>query len=335
MDALTEEFKVDSLELDNTIEVVRQLRKISDHDVILNFERMYRVQPMGMVYFIAAVEEMKSRGYSFEYNPRDSYWDSEKAYAISYAKSMGFFKALGIPEGQGVGTYRGSSTYCPPTKITMAQLLTPQNSVFQDGIVAEADNLAQVLTRNIPNALSTMSYLIREIMRNTFEHTTIDHLWVAAQSQPKKNRIEVAIVDNGEGVRQVLSVNNELANKIKTDKLALCYAIKPGISGNAKYSKHEGVWANSGFGLYVTSEILSRLGSFTLISGQACLRYEDQNIETSSADFHGTAVRLFFNTEKMINLPDSFIEDIVKMGEKKAQTDTLAVSYASKSSKMQ
>lgn len=328
---LTQTFMVGNLGLAGAIKLVTKLRLIQDKNIILDFGQMRRVRSIGMVYFVSAVEDLRRRGFSFFDIPDAPYWNNSDYHAVSYAGGNGFFDALGIDQGKPMGSYAGSQSYCPIVKITKKSLYEGQEE-FQLGIENEAKRLAEVLTKDIPQATKTMQYLIREIMRNTFEHTVSEHLWIAAQRHPQEGKIEVGIADNAQGIRQVISVNPELKSKIIDDETALRYAIKPGVSGNAKYTNTTGFWANSGYGLYVTSQILSKLGSFDLISGTSHLNYSGEQLTFKAADYQGTAVRLEFDMNKIENLDPEMVRKVVKVGQHEALEDPEAVYVASKAS---
>ena len=171
-------------------------------------------------------------------------------------------------------------------------------------------------------------------MRNTFEHTDMDHLWIAAQRHDSEKYIEVAIADNSVGIKQVIRVNPDLRAQITNDESALRFAVKPGVSGNAKRSKDTGEWANSGYGLYVTKELLKKVGFFGLISGNAYLYAKDMKMNvTSTVNFHGTMAYLRFDIDKLSNIGDNIINDIVKAGEQESVFDESGVNVASKASK--
>lgn len=330
---MTEKFNVRNLGLEGSIKQISELRDIDDHNIVLDFQQMNKVRSIGMVCFISAVEEMKSRGWRFYSISSADYWNNAEYHAISYAGGVGFFDALGLNQGNKMGQYPGSITYCPILRVTQKGLLN-DSGIIQDGIENEAARLSEILTSDIPQAKRTMQYLIREIMRNTFEHTISDHVWIAAQRHSADGKIEVAIADNAQGIRQVISVNPDLADEISDDEDALRLSLKPGISGNAKFSKNSDFWSNSGYGLFVTSQVLNRLGSFVLVSGTKYLEFCNDDISVGDADFQGTAVRLEFDIPKISEVDASLISNIVKIGQKEALEDPNAVTVASKASQI-
>lgn len=330
---------VKSLNLETAINLVNEIQLIHD-DICWDFSEMYRVRSAGMIYLVTAVEAMQrwrqKRGWRFCTDLEASYWKNTLP-GISYAGNMGFFDALGIPKGSAVGTYKGSTTYCPIMRITDQNLyddISNSAIIIQEAINAKAMKLAEVLTSDIPAAQKVVSYLIREIMRNTFEHTDMDHLWIAAQRHNSEKYIEVAIADNSVGIKQVLCVNPDLRTQITSDESALRFAVKPGVSGNAKRSKNTSYWANSGYGLYVTKELLKKVGFFVLISGNAYLYADDKKMNViHNVKFHGTMACLRFDIDKISNIDDNIINDIVKTGEQESSSDESAVNVASKASK--
>lgn len=323
---------IESLDLGNAMEAVGQMKALDDKEVLLDFEHMYSVRSVGMIYLVTAIEEMRRRGWSFNYEPNRDYWNDPRG--ISYAGTVGFFDALGIKKGETMGTYKGSSTYCPILRVSIKDLYK-DSSIIQESIEKEAQRLASVLTQDVPVATKAVGYLIREIMRNTFEHTDMDHLWIAAQRHDTEKKIEVAIADNSVGIKQVIRVNALLREKITDDITALRYAVKPGISGNARTSTNTSYWANSGYGLYVTAELMKRVGFFGLISGNGYLyRSDERSGEIETVDFQGTMVYLKIDMNKLDKMTPGLINDIVNIGQQDARSDDSAVKVASKASQI-
>ncbi|MHA5207626.1 hypothetical protein R5R49_08760 [Oenococcus oeni] len=172
------------------------------------------------------MENLRNNQKSFYCDSNASYWNDPSLHGCSYASVMGFFDALGLSDiGEKLNTYSGSETYFPLSRVDY-EALSRHHADFHDGISEYSGKLAAVLTSNLPEARGTLDYLIREIMRNTFEHTCANHIWIAAQRHDQEGKIEVAIADNGEGIRQVISVNSSVKNQISTDASALQLAIR-------------------------------------------------------------------------------------------------------------
>ena len=331
---MTVKYEVKNLRLSNTLKQISELRRIQDKHIILDFGKVNVVRNAGMQLFIACIEDMRIKGYTFYYNKEAQYFYDPEKHAINYAKGVGFFKALGFSGIKG-GNYIGSDSYVPIQRIDYGTLFENVRD-YHDGIVRYSDKLATVLVKDIPELKSILSYMIREIMRNTFEHTgkLRPHIWVGAQRHMYEGNIEVALVDSNEGIRQVLTAKKEFREMVRNDEDALKLAIKPGISGNAtELDKNK--WGNSGYGLYVTSKLLSILGTFNLISGKCWLECKENEVSShNDIDFQGPAVILKIDLNRAYKITNNIIEQIVKEGEQEAEGDPLAIISASKASKL-
>lgn len=169
-----------------------------------------------------------------------------------------------------------------------------------------------------------ISYSIREILRNVFEHSQSDECFICAQRW-QDGRAEIAIVDNGVGIFKTLSQAYEI-----TEDEAILEAIKPGITRTSVLTNDENIHQNSGYGLYAISEIGRSFGEFHIGSGTKIYSTTKKpNIRPSI--FNGTFVGLRIN-----NIPTNFndlLQDIIKSGEEEAQKEGRA-SKASNASKL-
>jgi hypothetical protein len=185
--------------------------------------------------------------------------------------------------------------------------------------------MATVLSGNeLSETKKAFSYSIREIIRNVLEHSSSDHCFICAQKWAN-GESEIAIVDEGCGIYKSLS----LAYDVEEDE-ALQYAIKPGVTRTEKLTKEENIHKNSGFGLYVLSELGSSFGWFCIGSGTKKLTLEKQIINLSDLPFSGTFVGVHLNSH-----PKSFqgiLTDIIQVGEEESENKG-RVSAASELSK--
>ncbi|AZQ66887.1 hypothetical protein EF888_06885 [Silicimonas algicola] len=162
-------------------------------------------------------------------------------------------------------------------------------------IEGKAAELAGILTRQQAGELQdTLTYSIREIMRNVVEHSGSDKIHLCAQYWPLRNEVEVGIVDDGVGIHRALTENP--AFEWLTEVEALQMALMPGISGNPLAGRGNDQWNNSGYGLYMTSRICRNGGSFLLCSGTGGIELDHDGKRTFETDFQGTAIRLVINT---------------------------------------
>lgn len=98
----------------------------------------------------------------------------------SYAGTMGYFKYISedINFGKSPGEAEGSLNYIPITHISLSEL---QDDALKNGgslaigelIEKESAHLSSVIDRGNPELHKLLTYLIREILRNTPEHAKI------------------------------------------------------------------------------------------------------------------------------------------------------------------
>jgi len=179
-----------------------------------------------------------------------------------------------------------------------------------DEIESQSKRLSETLVgASEGDVFETLSYSVREIMRNVVEHAHVDRFAICAQYWPTKGRAEVAIVDRGIGLQQSLRPNPHI--DASSDKSAINYALMPAVSGKAfkgaRRLVKRGPWTNSGFGLYMTNRICRNGGNFFIASGDTGM------LLTSGKDgkryipttLNGTAVRLNIRTKNLDSLRDA------------------------------
>ncbi|MDQ3623791.1 MAG: hypothetical protein M3463_15090 [Verrucomicrobiota bacterium] len=190
----------------------------------------------------------------------------------------------------------------------MRETLRPLGYVVQ----IESERLARLVTqKNELKVNAPLAYCFREVIRNVFEHAETDRCAVCAQKW-SDGRIELAIIDAGRGIRRSL----EEKHAISSDSAALEQALRPGVSRNLSNDPDD-PWGNSGFGLYVLSELGKALGVFRIVSGTGALTLRNDTANIDRAAFAGTAIQLRLKAPKGINFAD-FIGAIVARGEKGA-----------------
>lgn len=216
---------------------------------------------------------------------------------LGYPAHIGFFQAFGLPYGNAPGAISGNDNYVPITVLPCADLRIEadrQGINVGELIEERASRLAHILCRGANDAvLETLTYCMREIMRNVVEHSETDRIAFCAQFWPARKCVEVGINDWGIGLRESLQRNPELS--AATDADALRLALMPGVSGKGaivKRLRHRTPWTNSGYGLYMTSRICRKAGSFLIGSGSAALQLSQSTEASAPWDHTGTAVRL-------------------------------------------
>lgn len=310
--------------------------KMANSTLHIDFKNMTHFEPFSMLVsghiFKRWVQACKENNIKIEY----------KNYQhCSYAGHMGYFKQFGLDFGKNPNEANGSSKYLPITIINVENLrntsLTKREQI-QDTIVRKSNHLASILGQGNYNLELTLAYAIREIMRNVVEHSQSSDIYLAAQRWENKGEVEIAIFDEGIGIKASLQNNPNL--NISDTHNALQYCLEPGISGRAFYehgilkNSTNSKWDNSGFGLYVTSELCKMGGEFTIVSYDKALHLESSIQNSHNTHINGTGIRLKLNIKEIPDLGDKIINDIVTTGEEKAKlSNENRVISASKMSK--
>ncbi|MBY8317179.1 hypothetical protein KW543_15605 [Vibrio fluvialis] len=253
---------------------------------------------------------------------------SKASSAIGYLGHLGFFDFLGSNQniGNKMGQAKGSSTYVPIIKVCRPQFF--ELSGWYSDIISSVRGLANILAGTASDTEEHRFYLytLREVVRNVFEHSEVDECFICGQRWID-GRVEIAILDEGVGISSSLS----RSHNIKNDVDALKLAIRPGISSTNRIHLKENKYDNSGYGLYVLSEVISSFGSFTIGSNLKRLRLSGQDIVVENCCFRGTYLGI-----ELKGAPKHFssmLKDIIKSGEQEAQIQGRA-NTASKMSKL-
>lgn len=307
------------------LNVIGQVRTAPS--VTIDFGRVNYVYPFPTIVLAQAIKDLvRARGNDrkLETIATGVQWNSG---AIGYLQHFGFFKYIGFDVGNGIDHSLGGSKYLPFTTIKSSQIMW-KGHVMQKEIDIKADRLASVIFPGESNVGPAMmlSYALREIIRNSFEHGGVDKC-IAMGQRWYNGDAEIAIADEGWGIAMSLG----RVMKFNTPKEAVQKALLPGISSRSVVGSGE--WDNSGFGLYVVSELGRRYGEFSLISSGCLLSANNGTIEVKNIQVHGTIVKLKVNTRDADYFPN-ILNQIVAEGEALSETIEGAVKSASKMSKI-
>lgn len=236
--------------------------------------------------------------------------------AHSYLMHLGFFDFINIQAGKLVGEAKGSQTYLPITIIEKPNDTAKSGDLeaWYESIIGISRSLSGVLAGSHDDSkdLRIYSYSIREIIRNVFEHSGANQCFICGQRWGN-GAAEFAVVDEGVGICSTL----RMAYDIKDDEDALFKAITPGVSRTAGLTNEENTYDNSGFGLYVLSQVGSNFGWFMLGSGQAKVIGSERKITASASSFDGTYIGIRLN--KTPSDVHGLLDDIISAGEAEAQ----------------
>jgi hypothetical protein len=285
------------LDLHHVLTFARQLDSLGPASAIeMDMGQERHFPPFSMLFVVAKILEFRDRF-------PDCQLHAKNAANHSYAAHMGFFAAAGFDEGRDAAQARGNARYLPIRTLHKAQLRQlPADKYEELGTLVQrhADDIAHVMSRDDTKSsdfYNAVSYSVREMMRNTFEHSECDRLLYCAQYWPTKGKVEVCLLDRGIGIKQSLGTNPNF--RFKTDKEALEMSLWPGVSGKT-HLRSDSAWANSGYGLYMTSRLSRHGGNFVIASGDALIQLSrslgKQNLSTK---LQGTAIRMNLDTTKI------------------------------------
>lgn len=292
-----------NLSLTNALNFCNRLWDLDDSDkYAFDFVNLEFIEPFTMAY---VANELKR----FRQTKIESEFVALNHQHKTYAAHMGFFKAFGLDCGNKPGQAAGSSTYLPLTILNVAELKKEAADAYDhvgNVIESKSEDIAKILTRQEEGDLvDTLTFSIREIIRNIVEHSDSKVIEYCAQHWPTKNIVELAILDTGNGIMKGLSTNPHLI--IKDERDALHLAMLPGVSGKmykGVKKRRDDEWQNSGFGLYMTSRICRNGGDFFIVSNDKSIFLDSKSKRDIECNYRGTALRLRIDTSRISTYSD-------------------------------
>ena len=271
-------------------------------ELLIDFSSMGRIEPFSMAYVAKNIRD-------FYRNNKNTSIRCVGYENKEYAANMAFFRAFGLKHGREPNCKDGNESFVPFTILRIQTIVDEASKEWkeaQDIIEKRSEHLSRILSREEKgNLVDALIFSIREIMRNVLEHSQSRSMEYCAQFWSTYNKVEIAIIDNGIGLRKSLSANPFI--QIQSDSDAIQQALMPAISSkNFKGAiiDRNNPWHNSGFGLYMISRICRLGGSFLICSGDhgvALNEHGKQHIELGH-QLNGTAVRMVLNTSKLTEL---------------------------------
>lgn len=239
----------------------------------------------------------------------------------SYLMHLGFFDFILMGGGNQVGQARGSSAYLPITRIVKPAFdaSSEELQIWYDKIMSSVRGLARVVSGTVEDTEENRlyNYALREIIRNVFEHSEATECYVCGQRW-WNGKVEIAVIDEGVGIANSL----KRSHRVPSDNEALAMAIKPGVSRTSNINQAQNIYDNSGFGLYVLSQLATSFGWYVLGSGTARLVGHANNSSQEALNFSGT----YFGMQ-LHRAPQQFsqlLNDIISSGEAEAEASGIS-----------
>ena len=270
----------------------------------IDFTHLGRIVPFTMVYVAKFIRDFNSR------NPQTSV-KCTGFKKHDYAANMGFFKAFGLQHGRAPNCSEGNDNFVPYTILPVKEIVDQADEEWiaeQDVIENRSEKLSQILARESSGDLvDALTFSIREIMRNVYEHSHSQNIEYCAQYWPYYNSVQIAILDNGIGLRESLKLNPHI--QVNSDSDAIQQGLMPAISSkNYKGARIDtnDPWHNSGFGLYMVSRICRLGGTFLLCSGDHAIRLDEDGKHHMDLNHFvsGTVVKMVLKTDRLKSLSE-------------------------------
>jgi len=272
-------------------EVFKYLRDLpldENEEIIFDFKECNFLDPMAMLVLSSEISGLKKN-----YNIHIINYGH-----LSYPSHMGFFKSMGIDFGKSPRREEFKYNYIPiriidskNIKETASKLNIHYGEFLENYFVPD---FLKILTNKLTqNVIEILKYCLREIIRNIIEHSDCEKFGICGQFYFQRNQIALAVVDRGIGLKKSLEFNPKL--EILDDKQAIQLALKQGVSGkvySGMKNKPKGIWANSGYGLYMTSSICQMDGEFTIVSGEFGCHFNNNVQNFFRSSYHGTALSM-------------------------------------------
>lgn len=292
---------VPNLVLNNALEFCKKVDEYCwGEDNEFNFINVKRCDPFPMLIVAQKIKQVRSKF-------SDTY-----CYATntdnSYAKNMRFYRFIGMDIGKTMADDYGNENYQPISDLHLIELIKESKDkgiALGELITDTSRKLAEVLSRGDNRMKETMTFCLREMIRNIPEHSFSINGWYCSQYWPTEDLVELALLDDGRGILESINSNYTYATQRLSNCEAIIKAIEPGVSRTYDESGNEEIflntgskWKNSGFGLYVVSRICAKTGgNFILASGDSavlvkCDNNNQINVTTYDTSISGTAIRI-------------------------------------------
>jgi len=324
--------KLDEDEVAEFLSVLSNNRDIPE-TINLDFSAIKFARPFGTLISAEAIRLLKAYRLKKGLKTmclRDGIVDPPFSVACSYLKHIGFFKYMGWAAGKEPAEALGGESYLPITIQKSIEFGLKQSSKeLAESIKIKSYQLSRIVF-DAEDAQEILAYCFREIIRNALEHSGVSRCSIMAQKY-QGSVVEIAVIDSGCGIRASLSQAFPNIDALSS----LNYAIQPGVSSTVvkKHSNQEDD-INTGFGLYVLSELGKLYGEFVLWSEEQEIvvnRYFEKKTNLRSY-LRGTAVKIRLDTTDGEYFPN-LLKSIVDAGEAKMPSYAKRQDGPSKSSR--
>lgn len=243
-------------------EFVESIERLPEKSkVLLDLSSVVFAHPSGMAPICAYIRHLHSRGWEIDVAlPQDD-------FLAKYFKTAGWvdgIQGLRVPFRPG----RPNETYIPLVSYRSHDELNP--------IINESLRHFSRAFSFQKGVLDGLEWVLNEVADNVLNHAGGVEGWLQLSQQPKKNLIEVVVVDCGRGILDSLRDGH---SNLKSDTQALEMAVQKGVTRDASIGQGNGLAGS----LRIS---MAAEGYVNLYSGHGLLRYM-QTVNTPGLNHSG------------------------------------------------
>jgi len=280
-------------------ELLRREKEISGF--IFTFENLRWIDPSGAVIFLETIDNLKEHNIYIEFEPID-----ETRSAVSYGVNIGIFQRLGLSEST---SKEKGETYLAPTKITLddvSNLLSDVNQNIEYYFEFISDEISKKILRY--NKLlydkrikKLFIYVIRELIRNIFDHSKTNYYYYGSQFIPSTNTVELVIADRGVGLKNTIPFDSEEKwFGQDTAENAIKKAFMPGVTAASNHGYASDDYLNSGFGLAMVRSLISKAdGILSVATSEKSITFANKKYRMMDCNIQGTVIRLRVDLKRL------------------------------------
>jgi anti-sigma regulatory factor (Ser/Thr protein kinase) len=287
----------------------QMLAAVRDQSVTLTAPSGMTLEPFAALYLTNVARRMKKSGVTFRVN----------ADTNSYAAHIGLLGQFDARFQTRDGKTGESDRYIAMREVTRSSINEMANdqrvSNVGETIEREAVKLAELLTQEAANddLGFALTFCLREIMRNAYEHSESAEVLVCAQYRPSAGRVDLAFADQGVGVLKTVARNRRVS--VTSESEAMKVALLPGISGARPIPGMEhDPWRNTGYGLFMTQSICRASGAFLMTSNDAFVRYAGTRRIERRSESSGVVIGLTLSLDALAGLKSKGLGEIHQRG---------------------
>lgn len=261
-------------QIEGCLRVVKEMENLSQKSkkIDLDFSELQWILPCSALLLGGKIDEIENKGIKV------SYISPENKDVKKYLKDIGF----------PFGTTKQGDTYYPINHFSNKENINEKINILVESM---GEKIPEEFGDSIP-------YLLAELTDNIEQHSQFTHASIMAQYFPKKNYVDIGILDNGLSIPRVFEKNKI---SFSEDYEAIDKALK-----GTTTKKEEGL---RGYGLQSSKKIVRDLidGELHIISRRGAIIFKpdffSQKYEFVKNSLGGTLIYMRLNTpSKHLNI---------------------------------